>query len=135
MRRDDLVEMLAKIPREEHRKLILVLHNSIAISVDTIFRTEPEYLVLRGRESGTTDENRAFLLPYSEVTYLKLDRVVKVSDLERMFGAAEPVGADVAAPAAVVPEPAPALDPATIAKQNLLERLRATRTSAGSRDN
>jgi hypothetical protein len=138
MRREDVLETIQKLGAEDRTKIMLVLRNGIGIIVDNLFRTEPEYLVIRGRETGSTDENRGFFLPYEEVVYLKLDRSVKLTDLQRMYGGSEdgvlaataPSEAS-AAPAQPDIEPAPAVDPAVIARQNLLERLRAARTSAG----
>ncbi|HET6572296.1 MAG TPA: hypothetical protein VFG68_01750 [Fimbriiglobus sp.] len=138
MRREDVIEAVQKLTADDRCRIMLVLRNGIGINVEVLFRTEPEYLVIRGREAGTTDEHRAFFLPYEEIAYLKLDRSVKTADLQRMFGvptdgsevpAAEPA---TMTPAPVGNAPAPAVDPAVIARQNLLERLRAARTSAGT---
>jgi hypothetical protein len=114
------------------------------LTLDQVIRAEADYLVFRGREGGTTDEGRAFFVPYEEISYIKLDRVVRINQIRRMYG--ETVALDSeerfekeqqgeSAPAEVVSTPAPTappLDPAAIAKQNLLERIRAARTSAGN---
>ncbi len=144
MRREDVLELLQRLPKEDHAKIMLVLTSGIGINVDVLFKTEPEYLVIRGREAGTSDENRAFFLPYGEVAYLKLERSVKLTELQKWYGLPidpsledAPAGNGTVAPvpapadAAPAPAPAPAVDPATIARQNLLERIRAARTSAG----
>jgi hypothetical protein len=143
MRREDLLELIQKLPPSDLSKIMLVLHNGIGIIVDTLFKTEPEFLVIRGREAGTTDENRAFFLPYGEVAYLKLERSVKLTELQRMYGmpidaalADTPEGgSDTDTPGPVGEDGAaqsPAVDPAVIARQNLLDRIRAARTSAGA---
>ena len=139
MRREDVVETIQKLAPEDRTKVMLVLRNGIGINVEILFRTEPEYLVIRGREAGQTDDNRAFFVPYEEITYLKLERAVKLTDLQRMYGGGLadgiPTEAETkAAAAAIQPEaePVQAVDPAVIARQNLLERLRAARTSAGT---
>ncbi|HVK18885.1 MAG TPA: hypothetical protein VM533_18285 [Fimbriiglobus sp.] len=141
MRREDVIETIQKLTPEDRSKLMIVLRNGIGINVEILFRAEPEYLVVRGREMGSTDDNRAFFVPYEEVAYLKLERSVKLTDLQRMYGGpsdsvfAEPDARSALAvtPAPVEVAPAPAVDPAVIARQNLLERLRAARTSAGTR--
>jgi hypothetical protein len=140
MRREDVLTTVQKLTPDDRSKIMLVLRNGIGINVEVLFRTEPEYLVIRGREAGTTDENRAFFLPYEEIAYMKLERSVKLTDLQRMYGSAsdalsaEADGSAKAepAPAPIETAPAPAVDPAVIARQNLLERLRAARTSAGT---
>jgi hypothetical protein len=143
MRREDVLELIQRFPPSDISKIMLVLHNGIGITVDTLFKTEPELLVIRGREAGTTDENRAFFLPYCEVAYLKLERTVKLTELQRMYGMpidaaladASEDGSDADTAGSVGEDGAsqsPAVDPAVIARQNLLDRIRAARTSAGA---
>lgn len=137
MRREDVIATIQKLTAEDRSKIMLVLRNGIGINVEILFRTEPEYLVIRGRETGQTDDNRAFFLPYEEIAYLKLERAVKLTDLQRMYGGGPADGMIAeaetrAAPPPLDAEPIQAVDPAVIARQNLLERLRAARTSAGT---
>jgi hypothetical protein len=124
----------------------LVLRNQYAVSVDVVVRFEPMYIVIRGREGGSTDEGRAFFVPYEEIAYVRLERVVKLGELKRMYGETGYVDledrlsageqTEQADDQAVVdvetPQPAGSTgpqDPASIAKQNLLDRIRATRAS------
>ena len=150
MRRDDLCDILDKMPPNDLTKTVLLLRFGTAITLDSVLRKEKEYLVARGREAGTNDDARAFFVPYDEILFVKLDRTVKLSDLQKMYGDAvsnedESIldrEADNTAEAKHAPQekaslkdiasitPAPAMDPAAIAKQNLLARIRAARTAA-----
>jgi hypothetical protein len=135
MRREDVIEAFQKLTPDDRSKVMLILRNGNGINVEILFRNEPEYMILRGREMGSTDDNRAFFVPYDEIAYLKLERAVKLTDLQRMYGGSPDAAAmDAGAAETAIPTPAasaPAVDPAVIARQNLLERLRAARTSAG----
>lgn len=148
MRREDVLDLIKRLPPTDHTKTVFVLHSGISINMDMLFRSEPEYLVIRGREAGTNDDGRAFFLPYAEVAYVKIERVVKVTDLKTMYGVPITAEDDTSLPVATGetaatpsgsaspstapnPAPAPAMDPAAIARQNLLERIRAARTSVG----
>ena len=146
MRREDVTALMGKIPVRDHPKVVIVLKaGNASVSVDTLMRQEPEYLVVRGREAGTNDEGRAFFLPYEEISYLKIERLVRLNEIRAMYGEALIQSNSLSeeaddAPAAVLAEtPSPKAtvaagepsDPASIAKQNLLERIRAARTSAG----
>ncbi|MDB5313778.1 MAG: hypothetical protein JWO38_7980 [Gemmataceae bacterium] len=150
MQREDCVDLFKRIPVYSHAQVNLVLHNQATISVDTMVRFEPTYLVMRGREGGSTDEGRAFFVPYEEISYLRIERVVKLGELKRMYGesgyvdaedvlgqqAAVDAAADAKAPqvnAQTPPTTSPiaAQDPAAIAKQNLLDRIRTARANAG----
>ena len=146
MRREDCVEVFKRIPEVSHPQINLVLHNQFVLSVDVVVRFEPTYLVFRGREGGTTDEGRAFFVPYDEIGYVRLERVVRVGELKQMYGEAGYVDAEdrlskgetqeekaeaakLALDAQTPPPSAVPLDPASIAKQNLLDRIRATRAT------
>jgi hypothetical protein len=144
MRREDVAELFQKIPPIDVPKAVLCLRSGLGITVDYVYKLEPVYIVVRGREAGTNDDGRGFFVPYEEISYIKLDRSVKINELRKMYG--EPTVAEAeeggaveeaataAAPGeAAKPAPAPAMDPASIAKQNLLDRIRAARTQGGKR--
>lgn len=141
MERDDVADVFGRIPEVDHAKTQVVLRAGASVSVDTVVRFEPTYFVVRGREAGNQDEGRAFFLPYDEVVCVKIERMVKLDEIEAMFtdrpdaGKKTPPAAatDTPRPAAETPPPAAApLDPQQIAKQNLLDRIRAARSVVGS---
>ena len=150
MRREDCVEMFQRMPETMHAYANLVMRNQAVVSVDLVVRFEPTYLFVRGREGGTTDEGRAFFVPYDEICYIRVERVVRLGELKRMYGEtgytdaedrlsgeAQPAEPIKPAPAADAPTPQPTAapagtgttDPASIAKQNLLDRIRAARAN------
>ncbi len=148
MRREECVELFKRIPETSHAQINLVLRNQFTLSVDVAVRFEPTYIAFRGREGGTTDEGRAFFVPYEEISYIRLERVVRLGELKQMFGETGYVDAEDrlsgGEPGANKPEqqtlgtPSTAgsnvpLDPAAIAKQNLLERIRASRGGAAAK--
>ena len=145
MRREDCLELFSKIPEHYHAQVNLILRGQGMITVDCVVRFEPTYLVLRGREQGTSDEGRAFFVPYEELAYFRIERVLKLSELKKMYGetdyvdvedqlgqdleneaAGKSAGVDTKTPAPNSSPSAPQ-DPAAIAKQNLLDRIRAAR--------
>ena len=146
MRREDCLDIFQRLPENLHGCVNLVLRNQFSIAVDAVARFEPHYLVLRGREAGSTDEGRGFFVPYEEIAYIRIERLVKVGELKRYYGEAGyldkedlPDSTDSStAPASTAttdaaPVAGPLLasgDPAAIARQNLLERLRS-RTQLG----
>lgn len=144
MLREQAWMLLNVIPEADLTKTVLVLKSGISISVDCIFRKEKEYLLVRGREAGSNDEGRAFFLPYEEISYIKIEKLVRLNELRAMYGEAlqaagladaddeqsqTPLPAGAVKPSPAV-APAVAMDPAAIAKQNLLDRIRHARTSA-----
>jgi hypothetical protein len=111
----------------------LSLQNGSEICVDTVFRFEPTFAVIRGRAGGSIDEARGFFVPYDQMLYLKLDRVIRLEELEAMFGPSTPVKT-TATPVMTSAQPTPIAptDPA-VASRLLLERIRAVRATAGNR--
>jgi hypothetical protein len=151
MRREDCVEMFKRIPEEMHPQMNLVLRNAFVLTVESVARYEAMYLVFRGREGGTSDEGRAFFVPYEEISYIRIERVVRMGELKIMYGEVGYVDSEdrlatvvkETAPEAAktpldnptpppTPTPIGGSDPASIAKQNLLDRIRATRANAGT---
>jgi hypothetical protein len=147
MQREDCVEMFERIPAEDHCYVNFVMKNHAVISVDQVARFEKPYVVVRGREGGTSDEDRAFFVPYDEIGYIRIERVVKMSELKEMFGDMShvdledrlaqreetPKAASLTDTPLPLPMPSAPTDPASIAKQNLLDRIRAARNAvAGS---
>lgn len=145
MRKEDCIALLKKhIPEETHPQVNFCLRNGMVISMDAVARFEDTYLVCRGREGGTSDEGRAFFIPYDEITYIRIERVVRMGELKKMFGetgfldaedrlsgntgeAGTPAGTQ--APPATPAPVGGGGDPASIAKQNLLNRIRAARAN------
>lgn len=149
MRKEDCQELFKRLPEVMHPQVNLALRNGFVLSVESVARFEPAYLVFRGREGGTSDEGRAFFVPYDEICYVRIERVVRLGELKKMYGETGYVDAEdrlngdmqtaeLAKPTAddpIPPTPAAtvATDPASIAKQNLLDRIRAARANvAGS---
>ena len=152
MRKEDCQDVFRRIPEDTHSQVNLALRNGCLLSIDTVVRFEPHYMVFRGREGGSTEEGRAFFVPYDEICYLKIERVTRLGELKQMYGetgyvdaedrlsarpAEKPVEPEADGPAVSTPLPmtSPLLpnDPASIAKQNLLNRIRAARANvAGS---
>lgn len=147
MSRDDVVKVLGLMSPTDITLTVLILKNGGNLTLDQVIRHEPDYVVFRGREGGTTDEGRAFFVPYEEISYIKLDRVVRTNQVRRMYGETvaldseerfekeqqgELVSSSSEDPLATPESASEPLDPATIAKQNLLARIRAARTSAAN---
>ena len=152
MRREECLEMFSVIPDKLHPQINLVMRNQASIAIDAAVRYEQSYVVVRGREGGTTDEGRAFFVPYEDISYIRIERVMKISELQMMFGETgvidhedklgQQVEADNIAKAeaearliegVITPIPIHVPnDPASIAKQNLLNRIRAARANAST---
>jgi hypothetical protein len=145
------MEMFGKIPEGMHPYVNLVLRNGFCLSVSMVARYEENYVIFCGREGGTSDEGRGFFVPYDEISYIRIEKPIRVGELKSMYGEtgyqdmedrldAMTREADQKAEGLTMPvTPAPlpvangtplmASDPAAIARQNLLDRIRAARAN------
>jgi hypothetical protein len=147
------MDMFNRIPGDMHAQVNLVLRNRFVLAVGIVARFEETYVVFSGREGGTSDEGRGFFVPYDEISYIRIERPVRVGELKRMYGetgyqdmedrldaqtaAAQKADGAASTTTPVTPAPVPipvpivASDPASIARQNLLDRIRAARANIG----
>lgn len=136
MRAEEWIEMIRMIPEAQHPQLVLVLQNGAEINIDTLFRYESNYLVIRGRLGGSTDESRGFFIPYDQLLYFRLERVVKLNELRDIYGEAmvkETSLLDAPSSRTPIAEPeglaAPVPDNGA-ARNALLERIRSARAKS-----
>jgi hypothetical protein len=144
MQSADWVTLMGRIPADQRDNLILVTSTGIELAIQTVVRTEDQFLVVRGRMAGT-DTSRILFIPYANIAYLAFPKSVKEAQIRAMFGELEPesgapelqaeapapeAAPDAAAPqtgaAATNPTP-PTPPPPTKApdKRTMLERLRS----------
>lgn len=162
MQNTDWIKLFKQLPSEYHNQLVLVLQNRTEISMESLFRVEPTHLLVRGRLGGTTEGGLLFVVPFDELTTIYINREVKESEVDQLFGppktpsrlispsrqGVKTVVVDPPIAAATPPAPPPqpvapgavpafgrAPDTTSVARNNLLERLRAARQAAMPHNN
>jgi hypothetical protein len=150
MQNTDWTSIFRQIPVELQAQLMVVLNNRAEIAVETIFRVESPFVVLRGRMGGTTETGLMFVLPYNQLSGVYLSREISDADVQAMFstlGTAVPKTglsahgttdkkstSDIQSTPAV-PSFGRAPEATSVARNNLLERLRAARQAAAPQTN
>ena len=139
------IELIRLIPPQRYDNLTVTTSSGMEINIQTVLRAEEEYMVVRGRLSGTTDAGRIFFVPYDQINFLNFITPLKEAEVHAMFTAPPPAAAAPPVPPVgdeTVPEtedePAPAVKPSeavpaaappvrtTVAGRSaILERLRA----------
>jgi hypothetical protein len=139
MKPGDWLEILRKIPPEDHDALLLATYDGLEVSIQNILRMDEKYMVIRGRIGGTDETGLVFCLPYERLSYLLFTRDMGTDFLTRVFGelrhtgkpsqpvqetaeAAPEGGADATAPEAKTEQPPTKPEVTT---QSLRERLRS----------
>jgi hypothetical protein len=101
------IELLQRVPARYHNILVLMTATA-ELAIQDLIRMEPEYVVVRGRVSGTTDTGRIFFVPYDRIVYVGLSKPVKEEDVYGMYGEKPP---EVRARPAEEEVPTPELEP------------------------
>ena len=142
------VAMFRRLPVDLHDKLSLGLATGADILMQTLLKLEPDFIIIRGRLSGTQEGGQIMLIPYGQLTYVSLIKPLKDTEVEAIFGKGAPAAvadtdmpspaAATAPPAEPVPTdaaatetPAPAKKPEQVSKTMLLAKLRERMKDAG----
>jgi hypothetical protein len=114
MRSQAWIELLRRVPPQQHDSLVLVSNSGTEISLHSLLRMEADYVIVRGRLAGTTDTGRIFFIPYDQIDYLGFQKELAEAQVRALLGEPElPPAAAVEAPhanGAAVPsaaEPSP----------------------------
>lgn len=142
------VELFERIPEVYRDGFGIVTSSGTEINLQAILSLEEEFMVFRGRLMGSTEAQRTFFLPYSEINVLVYQRIMKDEDFRSWFGGApvpvisapvETKAEALAEEEAVEPVPAPEpaaqpgqrMDTAPMPhKAALLERIRKRAAAA-----
>lgn len=131
--------LLRLIPAALRENLVLRTNNGTEVIIQGIMRLEPDYLVVRGRLTGMTEEGGGFFfIPYDQINYLTFHKMVREADVLGLFPGSEaeaapapaptPLAADASDQTGLLTRPSELARPAAPAgKAALLERLRARR--------
>jgi hypothetical protein len=109
------IAMFRRIPASLHDMLALKLQAGELV-LQKIVKLDPEFLVVRGRLAGTQDTGRIVMIPWEKIIYLTVQRELKDTEVEAMFGQALETFAAAPVPTAAAPEPAPAEKPTPAAE-------------------
>ena len=80
------VNLIQRIPMEHHNILFVVTSGGVEISVQCVLRMEQDFVVIHGRLAGTTDNGRIFFIPYEQVDFIGIQKELKASQFDAMYG-------------------------------------------------
>jgi hypothetical protein len=100
-------DLVVRLPAKQHNRLMVMTSGGTEILIQEISRIQPEYLVIKGRVSGTSDAGRLYFVPFDQISFVGLSKMVMDEEIEEIFGG--PAPQLVAAPAPVPAAPAVAV--------------------------
>jgi hypothetical protein len=86
MQSDTWKALLDKIPTDYHHSLLVVTSVGLEVSLQAVLRREDDYLIVRGRLAGTTDTGRIFIIPYSQINLLCIQKSLAPAEVRALFG-------------------------------------------------
>jgi hypothetical protein len=78
--------VVSYIPAEIQDKLMLLTVGGTEICLQSFLRIDREFMVVKGRLSGSQEAGRIFFVPYAQIEYLGTQQPWKDSDYEEVFG-------------------------------------------------
>ncbi|MFN4261225.1 MAG: hypothetical protein ACK4RK_18205 [Gemmataceae bacterium] len=80
------MKLLRLIPQEHRDNLIVRTTSGVEINVLGIIRMEEQYLIVRGRAAGSTQDGKPYFIPYDQMDYLSFYSSVKDREIQLMYG-------------------------------------------------
>jgi hypothetical protein len=95
------INLFSRIPANLHDSIALILVTGSELVVQKFVKLDNEFVVLRGRMSGTTDGGRVVVLPYPQLMAFAFTKRMTDPEVEAIFGEG---GAQFAAALAAIPD-------------------------------
>jgi hypothetical protein len=81
--------LLRQVPAAFHDGMILATVTGVDVVMQGIIRLEENFLVLRGRPAGTSDNGRLMVLPYRQINYISFPGKPSDAQIQAIFGGGE----------------------------------------------
>jgi hypothetical protein len=120
MQSSDWITLLRLVPPAQQENLMFTTTTGIEIVVLSILRTESEYVLVRGRQTGNPDGGNIFFIPYDRILFMGYQKPIKEGEVRALFdpqwAATHPEPLTVAGPAAAaaVSPPVPTAEPVPV---------------------
>src|SRR5262245_5973197 len=85
MQRAAWAKLLHDIPPALHENVILTTSVGGEIALKTIIHADGEFLVIRGRITGTTDGFGFFVIPFERLSHVSFQKAVTEEDIRALF--------------------------------------------------
>jgi hypothetical protein len=113
MRNPEWVDLLRNLPAPLQENLVLNTTAGSELAIQKVICAGGDYLLIRGRLTGTTDEAAFFLVPFERINYLGLPKSLKEDMVRDLFKVPVPSESAEETPASPQSSPDPAATPST----------------------
>ena len=80
------INLLQRIPSSHHDAIALGLVTGAEVVVQQMIRMEQDFVIIKGRMSGSTAEGRIMMVPYSHLTLVAFSRLMTEPEVQEIFG-------------------------------------------------
>ncbi len=127
------ISLFRHIPPEKQSQFTLITSNGTEMTVASFIRIEEEFVLVKGRLSGSQDAGRVFFIPYAMIDSFSYTNPVRDSEVDELFGTLKFEAAPAPVPVAVpAPPPPPEPPPASPSKLTVVKPTRSDQ-GAGQR--
>jgi hypothetical protein len=85
MQSEAWAELLRLIPPALRENLALTTLTGAEIALQSIVRADRDYLVIRGRMTGTTEGHGLFIIPFDKLSHLSFPKSVNEAEVRALF--------------------------------------------------
>lgn len=79
------VKLFEQVPTNLHDSLVLLTTTGTEIMVQAILRLESDFVIFKGRMSGTQDGGRIMIIPYDQIHTVAFAKRLLESDVDKIF--------------------------------------------------
>jgi hypothetical protein len=113
-------ELLRLIPPALRENLSLTTSTGAEIALQNIVRADRDYVVIRGRVTGTTDGIGLFIIPFDRLSHLTFQKSVSEADVRALFeGTGQSPATQSLTPTETAKPPPPNSTPGSPVEQNV----------------
>ena len=73
------------MPQDQHDNLSLVTNVGTEVALQQIIRLERDFMVVRGRMTGTMDTGVVIVIPYDQISYMNFVKKMLVEEANELF--------------------------------------------------
>jgi hypothetical protein len=109
MQSDMWAWLFRQVPAEQYNQIVIMTSTGTEIAVQCLLRIEADFVAIKGRLAGSQDAGRVYFIPFCNIDYFGLQRDVKETEFDAIFGAGSLVAstpvASTAAESTIPPDP------------------------------
>jgi hypothetical protein len=85
MQASSWLALFKRMPQDQHDNMSLVTNIGVEVALQQIIRLERDFMVVRGRLTGTMDTGLVIMVPYDQISYMNFVRKMGDEEVNEIF--------------------------------------------------